>query len=240
MATADEQAQPQSPTLTVTHHRRLRDVWRSAGWPCQDLIEVDLLAAGCLARVTDAQGRETLRVTDAGVQVLAQTTQRNRQARDAHEALVGDVARHMQHAGRVVWRGLPLRAPLLLDAGTTRWCVAIPDVFSIRNTTVEDFVEPIVHEIKVRRSDLLSDVRNPNKREVYLALCAECWYVLGPGVGTVDDVPDTCGVLDASTDTWSVLRPAPKRAMRLSFITWMALAKAAPVPRDDLGAQSLL
>jgi hypothetical protein len=238
MATADEQAQPS--TLTVAHRRRLRDVWRSAGWPSQDALEIDLLAAGCLARVVDAQGRETLRVTDAGVQVLAQTTQRNRQTRDAHEVLVGDVARHMQHAGRVVWRGLPLRAPLLRDAGTTRWCVAIPDVFSIRNTTVEDFVEPIVHEIKVRRSDLLSDVRNPNKREAYLALCAQCWYVLGPGVGSTDDVPDSCGVLDASSAVWSVLRPAPKRAMRLSFVTWMALAKATPVPREEASPQGML
>jgi len=38
------------PTLPagigVAHCRRLRAVWRSAGWPCQDLVEVELLAAG--------------------------------------------------------------------------------------------------------------------------------------------------------------------------------------------------
>ena len=34
--------------LTPLHRRRLREVWRSAGWPCHDLIEVDLLAAGLL------------------------------------------------------------------------------------------------------------------------------------------------------------------------------------------------
>jgi hypothetical protein len=74
--------------LPATHRRRLREVWRSAGWPYQDLIEVELLAAGLLERRQDAAGRETLRVTDAGLQVLAQTLQRNRAARDPHEDLV--------------------------------------------------------------------------------------------------------------------------------------------------------
>jgi hypothetical protein len=34
-----------------------------------------------------------LRVTDAGIAVLAETLQRNRAARDAHEALVERIAR---------------------------------------------------------------------------------------------------------------------------------------------------
>ncbi|HEY1393451.1 MAG TPA: hypothetical protein VFV25_08735, partial [Methylibium sp.] len=69
--------------LPVSHRRRLREIWRSAGWPCQDLVEVELLAAGLLERVHEASGHERLRVTDAGVQVLAATLQRNRAARDA-------------------------------------------------------------------------------------------------------------------------------------------------------------
>src|SRR5512138_2731042 len=96
--------------LGAVHRRRLREIWRSAGWPCRDLIEVELLACGLLQRQQDADGRETLRVTDAGVHELAATLRRNRAARDAHEALVARVAREMQRAGRVVWRGLPLRA----------------------------------------------------------------------------------------------------------------------------------
>src|SRR5687767_13118240 len=51
--------------LTVIHRRRLRDIWRSAGWPCQDMVEVELLAAGWLERVRSESGHETLRVTDA-------------------------------------------------------------------------------------------------------------------------------------------------------------------------------
>ena len=32
--------------LPATHRRRLREVWRSAGWPSQDVIEV----GGCALR----------------------------------------------------------------------------------------------------------------------------------------------------------------------------------------------
>ncbi len=92
--------------LAATHRRRLREVWRSAGWPCRDPIELDLLAAGLLQRQWDDQGRETLRVIDKGIQVLADTRLRNQAAFSAHEALVQRVAQEMQRAGRVVWRGL--------------------------------------------------------------------------------------------------------------------------------------
>ncbi|MEO7852922.1 MAG: hypothetical protein ABIR94_11815, partial [Rubrivivax sp.] len=91
---------------SAIHVRRLREVWRSAGWPCQDMVEVELLDAGLLLRLRDAHGRETLRLSDAGIAALAQSLQRNRAARSAHELLVERVAREMQRAGRITWRGL--------------------------------------------------------------------------------------------------------------------------------------
>ena len=231
---------PPLPTLGTVHRRRLREIWRSAGWPCQDLVEVELLAAGLLERQRDADGRETVRVTDAGVHLLAQTLRTNRAARDDHEALVTRVATEMQRAGRVVWRGLSLRAPLAEPDGSTVWAMAMPDVFSIRHTTVEDYVEPIVHEIKVRRADLRSDLRQTRKREAYLALGSQCWYVLKAGIADPDEVPPECGVLVAHAQGLEVARPAPRRAMRLSFGTWMALARSAAEPAPDGEEQGLL
>lgn len=245
MSTAPDQPPAGGAPVAIRtpHRRRLREIWRSAGWPCQDLVEVELLAAGLLERVRDALGRETLRVTDAGVHVLAGTLQHNRHARDAHERLVERVAREMQRSGRVVWRGLALRAPLDATGGEdarTTWAIAMPDVFSIRHTTVEDYVEPVVHEIKVRRADLLSDLRRADKRAAYVALASQCWYVLREGIGTAEDVPPECGVLIAGAQTLEVARPAPKRAKRLAFGTWMALARAAAEPPLDDDAQGLL
>lgn len=217
---------PPTALLTVVHRRRLRAIWRSAGWPCQDMVEVELLAAGWLERVRGPAGHETLRVTDAGIAVLAETLQRNRAARDAHEALVERMAREMTRAGRLAWRGLSLRAKVGDD-----WCIAMPDVFSIRHTTVEDYVEPVVHEVKVRRGDLLADLKREGKRAAYLQLCGECWYVIREGIAEPEEIPPECGVLVAreAGGLLDVARPAPKRAMRLPFAAWMALARATPV-----------
>ncbi|MBV9889922.1 MAG: hypothetical protein JO090_03435 [Rhizobacter sp.] len=211
-------------SLGVQHRRRLRDIYRSAGWPCQDAVEVELLAAGLVTRERDALGRETLRVTDIGIAVLAETLVKNRARRDPHEALVERVARAMTRAGRLAWRGLAVRAKV--DAG---WTIAMPDVFSIRHTTVEAYAEPVVHEIKVRRADLLADLRRAAKRQAYVELGGECWYVLVDGIAEPDEIPRECGVLLATDADLAVARPAPKRPARIGFALWMALARATPV-----------
>jgi len=235
--------------LQAIHRRRLREIWRSAGWPCQDAVEVELLAAGLLERQQDANGRETLRVSDSGIGVLASTLQKNRAVRDRHDALVARVALQMQRAGRIAWCGLSLRA-LVADAGHAkgeRWQVAMPDVFSVRHTTVAGYLQSAVHEIKVRRADLLSDLRQSDKRAAYLGMAGECWYVLAEGLAEADEVPAECGVMFARGPGFAeleVARPAPSRAMPfeagLPFAVWMALARAAPVPWPDDDGQRRL
>jgi len=211
-------------SLASVHRRRLREVWRSAGWPCHDMVEVELLAAGLLERVRHTSGHETLRVTDAGVAVIADTLQRNRGTRDLHESLVERVAREMTRNGRIAWRGLSLRAKV-----GEAWAIAVPDVYSVRNTSVEDYLEPVVHEIKVRRADLLSDLKRESKRAAYLQLCGECWYVIREGIARPDEIPVECGVIVATDSGLDVARAAPKRALRLPFHAWMVLARATPL-----------
>ena len=141
----------------------------------------------------------------------------------------------MQRAGRIVWRQLSLRAllPAEDDAGATRWAIAMPDVYSIRHTTVEDYTEPVVHEIKVSRADWLSDLRRAAKGAAYLALSSQCWYVLRKGIAEVDEVPDSFGVMFADEGSLEVARPAPRRALRPPFAVWMALARAHAEPPLD-------
>lgn len=235
---AEPQGAQASRALSAQHRRRLREIWRSAGWPCQDLIELELLAAGLLQRLRDADGRETLRVSDAGIVALAAALQSNRALRDPHESLVARVAREMQRAGRVVWRGLSLRAKVG-DGEEAKWATAMPDVYSIRLTTVEDYVEPMAHEIKVRRADLLADLRRPEKAQAYLHNSSQCWYVLREGIGEADEIPAQYGVMLARDAALEVLRPAPKRPMKLPFAIWMALARATPEPVGDDSQSSL-
>lgn len=249
-------ASGRAAALSPVHLRRLRDIWRSAGWPCRDNIELDLLASGLLSRRFDPEGRETLQLSDAGLALLAAKRQRHQAALSAHEALVQRVAHHQQQAGRLVWCGLSLRAPLALatppgpalegptpqgpppqgpPSPATTWAIAMPDVYSIRHTTVEAYTEPMAFEIKVSRADLLSDLRRPAKAAAYRALASQCWYVLRRGIAQVDEIPPLYGVMLADDEGLDVARPAPARAMKLPFSVWMALARAtaqAP-PADD-------
>ena len=233
---------PPAP-LSRAHAKRLRDVYRSAGWPCFDTLEIELLAAGLLQRVASAAGHETLRVSDAGVAWLATTLAHNRATLSKHEALVEKVAHEMVRAGRIAWRTLSLRAqlPPVADDDKGSWCMVRPDVFSIRNTSVAAYVDPIVHEIKVSRADLLGDLRRPEKRAAYLNLGGECWYVLGEDakgrvIAEPDEVPAECGVMVLQTGRLTVARVAPRSTrQQLPFAVWLALAKATPVAglRDD-------
>lgn len=259
--------------LTRRHHQRLREIYRSAGWPCHDMLEVELLAAGLLERRPSPEGFESLRVTEAGIQRLAEVFSQNKAARTPHEALVERVATAMAQAGRLSWRGLMLRVPLprallggepAADTGGPPqacafeseaiaapapehgWCMACPDVFSVRHTTVEAYLEPVVHEIKVSRADLLGDLRKPAKRAAYLGLASACWYVLGQDakgrpIAVPDEVPPECGVMQLEGERLVVAREAPRRAVeRLPFHVWMALARSGPALRPEDDAQSLL
>lgn len=267
-----EESADGAPLLTRHHHRRLREVYRSSGWPCQDMLEAELLAAGQLERVRWPDGHETLRVTDAGIATLARVFARNREARNPHETLVEQVALAMDRAGRLAWRGLMLRArvplslfgageppapdpapedmPLLVAEPVAEplvepghaWVMACPDVFSIRRSTVEAYLEPVVHEIKVSRADLLGDLRKPAKRAAYLDMASACWYVLGNDargrpIGGPDDIPPECGVMLVQDGQLVVAREAPRRALeRLPLQVWMTLAQAgAPLRADDGG-----
>ncbi len=237
------------PALGKVHAQRLREMYRSAGWPCQDGIELELLAAGMLERVRGDGGHELMRLTDAGIALVARQMASNRAAFTAHEALVQRVAREMARAGRITWCGLALRAQVPgpePEPQRAQWVVAKPDVFSIRHTTVAAYVEPVVHEVKVRRADLLGDLRRPAKRAAYLHL-GECWYVLGQDakgrpIGEPEEIPQECGVMLARDDRLVVARAAVRHARsELPFNVWMSLARATPLALpEEREAQGLL
>lgn len=67
--------------------RRLRQLYRSAGWPWLDALELELLAAGWLERLPDGEGRERLRLSEAGIQAAAIGLETNRRLRSAHEEI---------------------------------------------------------------------------------------------------------------------------------------------------------
>lgn len=265
---------------TRVHRTRLMHIWRSAGWPCHDAIEIDLLAAELLRLDTDTHGRDTLHLTSVGIQFLANARRQAQRAASRHDQLGERVATQLLSDGRVVWRELSLRAfvapPQTLlpprDTGSTatlaavqesgpaslwptpehvatpradhHWRMARPDLFSVRNTTVEAYLHPLVHEIKVSRADLLSDLRHEAKRQAYQWLSCECYYVFPASVAAPAEVPDAFGVWllhgDLETGRLELARPARHTPRTLPFAVWMALAKATPLWPDEDLAQSPL
>ena len=251
------------------HLTRLMSIWRSAGWPFRDAVELDLVAAGWATLVEGTGVHETIRLTPAGIRLLAEARQRNRRALSNHDRLAGRVAANLMAAGRIVWQELSLRArfdvadpesdcsatvaddALWIDdeatvqpshQGKASWRMARPDVFSVRRTSVESYLQPIVHEVKVSRADLLSDLRHAAKRESYKWLSCETYYVFPAGVAEPREIPEAFGIwlLNGSieTGTLDLIRPAQHAACKLPFQVWMALAAASPT-RDHGEAMQL-
>ncbi len=241
-----------------------------------DGLELELLAAGLLERVHVSGEPERLRLSDAGIEVAVRGMARNRAALSAHERLVGDVVALQQQRGRIAWRGLSLRvdvreafekqeaaalaasesaaAVASVSGGKAKWVIAMPDVFSVRHTSVEAYLQSSVHEIKVKRADVLGELRKPLKTAAYCQMAAEVWWVFGcdakgKPIAREDEAPPEVGVLqawpgapDATADSSSsprfeVLRAAPHRKHSLHFSHWMALARASPAETQLEAAQ---
>lgn len=265
------------PAIQITprrvHLTRLMAIWRSAGWPCRDAIELDLVAAGWAMLSEAASGHETLRLTPAGIRLLAESRQRNRRSLSAHDRLAVRVAEHLTASGRIVWRELSVRAKVRVHGepapearpltgtglwppheiyeevleqplGKKSWRMARPDLFSVRHTSVETYLQPMVHEIKAGRADLLSDLRHAAKRESYQWLSCETYYVFPAGVAEPHEVPPEFGVwvLNGSIEggTLELVRPARHAPCKLPFAVWMALAKAIPARLDGVLGQRQL
>lgn len=223
-----------APELSRLHLRRLRQVYRSAGWPCLDSIELDLLAVGWLVRECRVGEQERVRVSDLGLAQLAATLSRNRAAFDRHEALVTQVALAQARAGRLSYTGLKLHANV-----DEVWKLVRPDVYSIRPSPVPAYQLPVIHEIKVRRADLLGELRHPSKRLSYQALAAELYYVFPDGLAEPAEIPAECGVTVLRADgQLETRRQAQRQPRLLSTLEWLELARATPLRcEEDLQLQ---
>jgi hypothetical protein len=255
-----------------SHLSRLMKIWRSAGWPSRDPVDIDLLAAGWVSLVGDHPAQECLRLTDAGIALLAQSRQEHRRSESAHDRLGLRMADLLIESGRLVWRELSLRSQverelppqLAMDAQTAavlpsfmasqglwaeegegmprpepkppiQWRLSRPDLFSVRRTSNPAYLQPMVHEVKVSRADLFSDLRHKAKRSSYQWLCSECHYVFPAGLAEPRELPEELGVWvihgDIETGQLEMLRPARHSPCTIPFDVWMALAKATPVGR---------
>lgn len=74
-------------------------------------------------------------------------------------------------------------------------------------------------------------------------MATQVYYVLGVNgkgqpIAEPDEIPPECGVMVATETRLEMARVAPRQPFgSMRFDVWMALAKAAALPRDDEGSQ---
>jgi hypothetical protein len=108
------------------------------------------------------------------------------------------------------------------------WALCEPDVFSLRPSTQVKGLEVAIHEVKVSRADLLTELRRPSKSLAYAALSGQTWFVLAEGIAEVDEIPPDYGVWIAHGGHFSLGRPALQRAFEPDLALWLALARTTP------------
>ncbi len=90
------------------------------------------------------------------------------------------------------------------------------------------------YEIKVSRSDFLSEIRNPIKRRYALRVSNLFYFVTPPGVAKVDEIPQECGLVEVSGGEWKVVVPAPWReAMPPTWPLIVSIARAIGKAKED-------
>ncbi len=67
----------------------------------------------------------------------------------------------------------------------------------------------VAFEIKVSRSDFLSEVNNPNKRKQAIELSNEFYFVVPEGLVEVEEIPDDSGLMVATKDGLRVVKCSP-------------------------------
>ncbi|RJS95241.1 hypothetical protein [Salinisphaera sp. Q1T1-3] len=209
--------------LPRRHATRLRHYWRSQGWACHDNIDLDLLRWGLIVEYPEREIASRFELSAGGRDALTAGLQANRAARAAHARSVAATARHLVDGGRLVFTELSIRT-----IHEDKWRTCRPDVLSLVPGLRADHLVPQVHEIKVRRSDLLGELRHA-KIERYRELAAGIYFVLADDIADVSEIPDAYGVaFHHPNHGYRIARSAPIGDYQLETRHWMALAKARP------------
>jgi hypothetical protein len=204
-----------------------------------DAVDLELIDRGLLGYAVKPSGLHAFPmfvVTAQGVRWLSWLSAQRREARRPHESLIEGLASHLRAAGRLVWANIEFPAVVGGRAGAAAHDSSAPcrpDVYSILPSLSEERCAPIVHEIKVSRSDLMADLAQPDKRERYFRVASRVVYVMPESIAAPDDVPRECGLLLArSAGGFVEVRRGVKRKTRMQPADWLNLI----VKQQDLAS----
>jgi hypothetical protein len=112
-----------------------------------------------------------------------------------HDALAADLAKRLRNDGKNwTWLNTTIGA----------WSGPRPDIMAFPRWRY-DLPQIHAYEIKVSRSDLLSDL-NSEKWRKYLEHCQSVTFVMPHGLATKDEIPSECGVMLRTGRGWRTER----------------------------------
>lgn len=112
-----------------------------------------------------------------------------------HDNLANDLARRLRDGGKLwTWTNLTVGA----------WSGPRPDIMSFARWRYDN-PQIAAFEIKVQRSDLLSDL-NSDKWRKYLEHCQSVTFAMPHGLATKDEIPAECGVMFRTGRGWRTER----------------------------------
>lgn len=224
-----------SDQLSRRHYTRLRHYWRGqekGGGSLADNIDLVLAGAGMIQRLPkDSSGVLRFAITPRGEVALAAEMQREVERRRPHHAFASRVSAWRRSQKRATWEGIHL----LVESDLAKRDIC-PDVFSVLATYDAKRLAPLIDEIKVSRSDFLTDVRNPDKRAGYALVAEAVNYVVPTGLVSVSEVPPECGLIEEmEAGVFRILKQPAKQKVVLTAHTLMNLVlKRGHLPEIDL------
>ncbi|MEL6859289.1 MAG: hypothetical protein AAFO74_12955 [Pseudomonadota bacterium] len=127
-----------------------------------------------------------------------------------HDELASDLAQHLVADNRMVWTDMQMG-----PSGSAR-----PDVYTMQKSYTRP--RPISYEIKVSRSDFLSDV-NAGKWQKYLDFSGGVIFAVPHGLVTKAEVPFECGLIVRGENGWRTLKREKPGTGRPGFQSMMKL-----------------
>lgn len=198
--------------LSRKHLKRMRHYFeRRCATYMADGIDLDL-TGWKLIKLTSTKWSNYAELTELGVELLHQHRQSDIAARSVHHNLGERLAEHLRGQGRITWENVEFRNRVRdAELDYDRWQCVRPDVFSILPSLNLKGANPCVHEVKVSRSDFLSDLAKPEKREAYAAMSEAVYYVAPEGMIDPAEMPQGYGLLVERQEGEFVLVKRPRK-----------------------------
>lgn len=227
------------PVLTKTHCTRLRKLWslgRPAHLPELGAMELDLIVHGLLESVVSTSNgwaSAVVQVTKRGVAYINDARQSVIQAQRPHHDLASRLSLHLRSKGYLTWENISFPNPN--EAAGRCWDTVRPDVYACLPSLRARNIQSAIYEVKVNRSDFLSDLAKPDKRKAYAELAEVVYYCCPQGMICKDEVPDGCGlIVESRPEVFDLVKRARRRK---TFAIPLDTALTLMVKRGDDDAE---